>query len=169
MNVCGSMLLLMHTHDSLLKGLKIAYLCKLSVVFCFFLSERALLLPVKIKESTPRKWRQLQHALSASFTTNLVMYRHSSWEKNYGFTPKFNLDFNPVFTKLNLLNFCIQTVVPPVTSIRGLLKKTGSQNAGAFQRSINGTLFSGEFSKSLTSEQEAVGAYFASGCIDQWV
>ena len=49
----------------------------------------------------------------------------------------------------------------------GIIEKTGSQNASAFQRSINGTLFSGEFSKSLTSEQEAVGAYFASGCIDQ--
>ena len=49
----------------------------------------------------------------------------------------------------------------------GIIEKTGSQNASAFQRLINGTLFSGEFSKSLTSEQEAVGAYFASGCIDQ--
>ena len=49
----------------------------------------------------------------------------------------------------------------------GIIEKTGSQNASAFQRSINGTLFSGEFSKSLTSKQEAVGAYFASGCIDQ--
>ena len=49
----------------------------------------------------------------------------------------------------------------------GIVEKTGSQNASAFQRLINGTLFSGEFSKSLTSEQEAVGAYFASGCIDQ--
>ena len=48
MNSHGSMLLLMHTHDSLLKENKIAYLCKLSVVFCFFLSERVLLLPVKI-------------------------------------------------------------------------------------------------------------------------
>ena len=44
------MLLLMHTHDSLLKKLKIAYmyLSKSSAAFCFFLSERALLLQVKI-------------------------------------------------------------------------------------------------------------------------
>ena len=49
MNAYGSMPLLMHTHASLLKGLKIDYLCKLSVAFCFFLSERALLLPIKIK------------------------------------------------------------------------------------------------------------------------
>ena len=49
----------------------------------------------------------------------------------------------------------------------GIIENTGSQNASAFQRLINGTLFSGEFSKSLTSEKEAVGAYFASGCIDQ--
>ena len=49
----------------------------------------------------------------------------------------------------------------------GIIEKTGSQNASAFHRSINGTLFSGEFSKSLTSEREAVGAYFASGFIDQ--
>ena len=49
----------------------------------------------------------------------------------------------------------------------GIIEKTGSQNASAFQHLINGTLFSGEFSKSLTSEREAVGAYFASGCIDQ--
>ena len=27
----------------------------------------------------------------------------------------------------------------------GIIEKTGSQNASAFQRSINGTLFSGEF------------------------
>ena len=51
----------------------------------------------------------------------------------------------------------------------GIIKKTGSENASAFQRSIHSTLFSGEFSKSLTSEQEALGAYFASGFIDQWV
>ena len=49
----------------------------------------------------------------------------------------------------------------------GIIEKTGSQNASTFQRLINGTLFSGEFSKSLTSEREAVGAYFASGFIDQ--
>ena len=36
------MVLLMHTHDSLLKELKIASLCKLSVAFFFFLSERVL-------------------------------------------------------------------------------------------------------------------------------
>ena len=49
----------------------------------------------------------------------------------------------------------------------GIIEKTGSQNASTFQRLINSTLFSGEFSKSLTSEREAVGAYFASGFIDQ--
>ena len=38
-----------------------------------------------------------------------------------------------------------------------------------FQRLINGTLSSGEFSKSLANEQEAIGAYFACGFIDQWV
>ena len=34
---------------------------------------------------------------------NLAIYRHSSWEKNCGFTP--NLDFNPVFTKFNSTEF----------------------------------------------------------------
>ena len=34
---------------------------------------------------------------------NLVMYRHSSWEKDSGFTP--NLNFNPVFTKFNFTEF----------------------------------------------------------------
>ena len=49
----------------------------------------------------------------------------------------------------------------------GIIEKTRSQNAGAFQRSINGTLSSGEFSKSLANKREAVGTYFASGFIDQ--
>ena len=48
MNSRCLIVLLMHTHASLLKELKIAYLYKLSS-FCFFLSERALPLPVKIK------------------------------------------------------------------------------------------------------------------------
>ena len=52
-------------------------------------------------------------------------------------------------------------------NIRTIIEKTESVYVQKFQRLINGTLFSGEFSKSLTSEQEAVGAYFASGCIDQ--
>ena len=47
--------------------------------------------------------------------------------------------------------------------------KTGSKNAGAFQRLINGTLSSGEFSKFLAKKIEAVGAHSASGFIDQWV
>ena len=34
---------------------------------------------------------------------NLVMFRHSSWEKDYGFTP--NLHFNPVFAKFNSTEF----------------------------------------------------------------
>ena len=34
---------------------------------------------------------------------NLVMYRHSSWEKDCGFTP--SLHFNPVFTKFNFTEF----------------------------------------------------------------
>ena len=54
-------------------------------------------------------------------------------------------------------------------NIRTIIEKTESVYVQKFQRSVNGTLFSGEFSKSLTSKQEAVGAYFASGCIDQWV
>ena len=52
-------------------------------------------------------------------------------------------------------------------NIRTVIEKTESVYVQKFQRSINGTLFSGEFSKSLTSEQEAVGAYFASSFIDQ--
>ena len=52
-------------------------------------------------------------------------------------------------------------------NIRTIIEKTESVYVQKFQRLINGTLFSGEFSKSLTSEREAVGAYFASGFIDQ--
>ena len=52
-------------------------------------------------------------------------------------------------------------------NIRTIIEETESVYVQKFQRSINGTLFSGEFSKSLTSEREAVGAYFASGFIDQ--
>ena len=33
----------------------------------------------------------------------------------------------------------------------GIIEKTGSQNASAFQRSINGTLFSGEFTQFFTA------------------
>ena len=52
-------------------------------------------------------------------------------------------------------------------NIRTIIEKTESVYVQKFQRLINGTLFSGEFSMSLTSEREAVGAYFASGFIDQ--
>ena len=52
-------------------------------------------------------------------------------------------------------------------NIRTIIEKTESVYVQKFQRLINGTLFSGEFSKSLTSERKAVGAYFASGFIDQ--
>ena len=52
-------------------------------------------------------------------------------------------------------------------NIRTIIEKTESVYVQKFQRLINGTLFSGEFSKTLTSEREAVGAYFASGFIDQ--
>ena len=45
----------------------------------------------------------------------------------------------------------------------------GSVYIQKFQRLINSTLSSGEFSKSLANKQEAVGAYFASRFIDQWV
>ena len=47
--------------------------------------------------------------------------------------------------------------------------KTGSKNAGAFQRVINGTLSSGEFSRSLAKKMENIGAHSASGFIDQWI
>ena len=50
-----------------------------------------------------------------------------------------------------------------------IIEKTENVYVQKFQRLINSTLFSGEFSKSLTSEWEAVGAYFAHGFIDQWV
>ena len=52
-------------------------------------------------------------------------------------------------------------------NIRTIIEKTESVYVQKFQRLINGTLFSGEFSKSLVNKQEAVGAYFASGFIDQ--
>ena len=51
----------------------------------------------------------------------------------------------------------------------GITEKTGSQNEGVFQSSINGILSSGELSKSLANKQEAVGAYLASGFLDQSV
>ena len=51
--------------------------------------------------------------------------------------------------------------------IRTIIEKTESVYVQKFQHLINGTLFSGEFSKSLTSKQVAVGTYFASGFIDQ--
>ena len=54
-------------------------------------------------------------------------------------------------------------------NIRTIIEKTESVYIQKFQCSINGTLSSGEFSKSLTSERDAVGAYFASGFIDKWV
>ena len=49
-------------------------------------------------------------------------------------------------------------------NIRTIIEKTESVYVQKFQR---GTLCSGKFSKSLANEQEAVGAYFASGFIDQ--
>ena len=52
-------------------------------------------------------------------------------------------------------------------NIRTIIEKTESVYVQKFQRLINGTLCSGKFSKSLANEQEAVGAYFASGVIDQ--
>ena len=58
------------------------------------------------------------------------------------------------------------TVVPPVTTY-GRLLKNGKYNVQEFQRLINGTLSSSEFSKSLANKQEAVGAYFTSSFIDQ--
>ena len=48
-------------------------------------------------------------------------------------------------------------------NIRTIIEKTESVYVQKFQRLINGTLCSGKFSKSLANEQEAVGAYFASG------
>ena len=44
-------------------------------------------------------WEMIYQALPALPYWNLVMYRHSSWEKDWGFTP--NLNFKPVFTKFN--------------------------------------------------------------------
>ncbi len=52
-------------------------------------------------------------------------------------------------------------------NILTIIEKTESVYVQKFQRLINGTLSSGEFSKSLANEREAVGAYFASGFIDQ--
>ena len=54
-------------------------------------------------------------------------------------------------------------------NIQTIIEKMESVYVQKFQHLINGTLFSGEFSKSLTSEREAVGAYFARSFIDQWV
>ena len=59
------------------------------------------------------------------------------------------------------------TVVTPVTIYGQLLEKTEGVYVQKFQRLINGTLSSGEFSKSLANEQEAIGAYFACSFIDQ--
>ena len=42
-------------------------------------------------------------AIGQHYFMNLVMYRHSSCEKDCGFTP--NLHFNPVFTKFNSTEF----------------------------------------------------------------
>ena len=50
-----------------------------------------------------------------------------------------------------------------------IIEKTGSQNEGAFQCSINGTSSSGKFLESLANEREAVCAYLASGFLDQSV
>ena len=55
-------------------------------------------------------------------------------------------------------------VDPPVTIYGQLLKK---RKVYTYKHLINGILSSGEFSKSLANKQEAVGAYFASGFIDQ--
>ena len=54
-------------------------------------------------------------------------------------------------------------------TIFGQLLKNGKCNVQKFQGLINGMWSSGEFSKSLASEEEALGAYFASGFIDQSV
>ena len=51
-------------------------------------------------------------------------------------------------------------------NIRTIIEKTESVYVQKFQRLINGTLCSGKFSKSLANEQD-VGAYFASGFIEQ--
>ena len=52
-------------------------------------------------------------------------------------------------------------------NIRTIIEKTESVYVQKFQRLINSTLCSGKFSKSLANEQEAVGAYFTSGFIEQ--
>ena len=59
----------------------------------------------------------------------------------------------------------ISSVVPPVT-MYGQLLKTESVYVQKFQRLINGTLSSGEFSKSFAKKMEDVGAHSASGFID---
>ena len=51
----------------------------------------------------------------------------------------------------------------------GIIEKTGSQNEGAFQCSINGTSSSGELLESLANKREAVCAYLASGFLGQSV
>ena len=50
--------------------------------------------------------------------------------------------------------------------MRTITEKTESVYIQKFQRKINGTLSSSEFSKSLANEREAVGSYFASGFIE---
>ena len=59
----------------------------------------------------------------------------------------------------------ISWVIPPVTMYRQM----ESVYVQKFQRLINGTLSSGEFSKSFAKKMEDVGAHSASGFIDQWV
>ena len=52
-------------------------------------------------------------------------------------------------------------------NIRTIVERTESVPIQKFQHSINDTLPSGEFSKSLAKERETVGTHFASGFIDQ--
>ena len=80
------------------------------------------------------------------------------------------LNLNQAGVVAKCVNYMMHILIPSRSAsdnIRTIIEKTESVYVQKFQRSINGTLFSGEFSKSLTSEREAVGAYFASGFIDQ--
>ena len=62
---------------------------------------------------------------------------------------------------------CVANSRSASDNIRTIIEKTESVYVQKFQCLINGTLCSGKFSKSLANEQEPVGAYFASGFIDQ--
>ena len=48
-------------------------------------------------------WMKIFTFALLSTCRNIVIYRHSSWEINYGST--LNLNFNPVFTKFNFTEF----------------------------------------------------------------